>query len=61
MQSTTVSPTYAREILTEQLGMGLQDDLRARSGSLTGILNGVDYDDWDPALGSLPAKELRYL
>lgn len=45
---TTVSPTYAREILGENLGMGLQDDLRARSNALTGILNGVDYDDWDP-------------
>lgn len=45
---TTVSPTYAREILSGQLGMGLQDDLRARADILTGILNGVDYDDWDP-------------
>ena len=45
---TTVSPTYAREILTEQLGMGLQYSLRARAAALVGILNGVDYDDWDP-------------
>ena len=44
----TVSPTYANEILTEQLGMGLQENLRARQASLVGILNGVDYDDWDP-------------
>jgi starch synthase len=45
---TTVSPTHALEICTDQYGMGLQDSLRARSGSLTGILNGVDYEEWDP-------------
>src|SRR5262249_50953610 len=45
---TTVSPTHAREICTDQYGMGLQDALRARGGALTGILNGVDYDEWDP-------------
>ncbi len=45
---TTVSPTHAREIATEQYGMGLQDTLRARDGALVGILNGVDYDEWDP-------------
>jgi|SRR5579872_6847413 len=45
---TTVSPTHAQEIRTDQYGMGLQDSLRARGDALTGILNGVDYDDWDP-------------
>jgi len=45
---TTVSPTYAREILAEPLGMGLQGALRARADGVTGILNGVDYDQWDP-------------
>ncbi len=45
---TTVSPTYAREILAEPLGMGMQDALRARADGVTGILNGVDYDQWDP-------------
>lgn len=45
---TTVSETYAREIQTEEFGMGLQDLLRARSGALLGIVNGVDYDVWDP-------------
>ena len=45
---TTVSPTYAREIRTEQYGMGLQDVLRARGPAVLGILNGVDYDVWDP-------------
>jgi starch synthase len=47
---TTVSPTHAREICTDQYGMGLQDSLRVRaaSGAVSGILNGVDYDEWDP-------------
>jgi starch synthase len=46
---TTVSPTYAREILGAEYGMGLQDVLRQRSNSLVGILNGVDYSEWNPA------------
>jgi starch synthase len=45
---TTVSPTHALEICTEQYGMGMQGELRARGKKLTGILNGVDYEDWDP-------------
>jgi starch synthase len=45
---TTVSPTHAREICTPEYGMGLDDSLRARRAALTGILNGVDYDEWDP-------------
>jgi starch synthase len=45
---TTVSPTYAREIQGERLGMGLDGLLRQRAGSLTGILNGVDTREWDP-------------
>ncbi len=45
---TTVSPTYAREICTPAYGMGLEAALRARGDALVGILNGVDYDEWDP-------------
>jgi starch synthase len=47
---TTVSPTYAREICAEPLGMGMQATLRARPDQVVGILNGVDYHDWDPRL-----------
>jgi len=45
---TTVSPTYSREILEPENGMGLEGHLRARGGSVVGILNGVDYLEWNP-------------
>ncbi len=45
---TTVSPTYAQEIQGTEYGMGLDDLLRHRSDSLVGILNGVDYGEWNP-------------
>jgi starch synthase len=44
---TTVSPRYAREITTEEFGCGLDAILRQRQSSLVGILNGVDYDEWN--------------
>jgi starch synthase len=45
---TTVSPRYGREIQTPELGFGFDGILRARSADLVGILNGIDYDRWDP-------------
>jgi starch synthase len=44
----TVSPTYAREIQTDVLGCGLESVLRRHSERLTGIVNGVDYEVWNP-------------
>jgi starch synthase len=46
---STVSPTYAREIQTPYYGVGLQGVLSARRQVLYGIVNGVDYDVWNPA------------
>lgn len=48
-QLTTVSPRYAQEIRTPEFGSGLDGVLSARRSRLCGILNGVDYQVWDPA------------
>jgi starch synthase len=45
---TTVSPTYAREITTPRYGLGLETALGHRGSAVRGILNGVDYEEWDP-------------
>ncbi|WP_368905071.1 glycogen synthase GlgA [Taklimakanibacter lacteus] len=46
---TTVSPSYSEEIRTPDYGMGLDGLLRARRDALTGIVNGIDTDIWNPA------------
>jgi starch synthase len=45
---TTVSKKYSQEIQTAEYGFGLEGVLRGRAGTVTGILNGVDYDEWSP-------------
>lgn len=46
---TTVSPTYARELMRPEFGMGLEGLLHARQASFHGILNGIDLEAWNPA------------
>lgn len=53
----TVSPNYAKEIQQPELGFGMQGLLAARSGDLTGILNGIDTGEWDPATDSYLSKK----
>ncbi len=54
---STVSPRYAQEILTAPLGCGLEGVLQHRADVLSGILNGVDEQDWNPANDTnLPAR-----
>jgi starch synthase len=60
---TTVSPRYAREITSPEFGSGLDGLMRQRQSSLAGILNGVDYEEWNPLkdaylLHSFSAKNL---
>jgi starch synthase len=49
--ASTVSPTYAHEVTTDpELGFGLEGVLRDKGANFVGILNGADYDEWDPAI-----------
>jgi starch synthase len=58
---TTVSPNYAREIMTEELGFGLERLLHQRQDEVIGILNGVDYQTWCPEQDPhLPLQEARF-
>ncbi len=53
---TTVSPTYAQEIQTEQYGFGMQGLLAARGQEIRGILNGIEIQEWNPATDPYLAK-----
>jgi starch synthase len=55
---TTVSPTYAREILQPEYGFGFDGILRTRARDLVGILNGIDTDVWNPQTD--PHLPVRY-
>ena len=54
----TVSPTYAHEIQATEMGYGMQGLLTARSADVSGILNGIDESEWDPATDK--HLEVRY-
>ncbi len=49
---STVSGTYCQEIQSEEMGCGLEGVLRQRGRDLYGILNGIDYEEWDPSTDS---------
>lgn len=53
----TVSKKYAEEILTLEFGCGLEGALTYRKGNLFGILNGIDYDEWNPETDQFLAKK----
>lgn len=54
---TTVSPQYAKEIQQKEHGRGLEGVIRLRENDMTGILNGIDADYWDPAQDKLIAQK----
>lgn len=56
---STVSPTYAAEIMTPDFGVGLDGLLRARQADVVGILNGIDEELWSPAYAT-PAGKGKY-
>lgn len=60
---TTVSPTYASELMRDEYGMGMQGIIAARAAHVTGILNGVDTTVWspeaDPEITAYSAKTLK--
>ncbi len=54
---TTVSKKYAQEIQTKEFGFGLENHIRAHNAKLFGILNGVDYDEWNPSVDTYIAQK----
>jgi len=57
---TTVSPTYSKEIQKDEFGFGLQGVLKNRRENLIGILNGIDYDYWDPEKDKMIYKNYNF-
>src|SRR3989338_2097510 len=57
---TTVSPQYAKEIKTQKFGCGLEGVLQHHKGDVTGILNGLDYDTWDPQTYPLLERKFSF-
>jgi starch synthase len=55
--ATTVSKKYSQEIQTTEYGFGLEGVLRSRAATVTGILNGVDYEEWNPQTDKLIAAK----
>ena len=55
---TTVSRKYSQEIQTAEYGFGLEGVLRDRASTVTGILNGVDYDEWSPQTDKFISREI---
>lgn len=56
---STVSPTYARELTTPEFGMGLDGALASRQADLTGILNGIDIETWNPTSDAAISTHFR--
>ena len=57
---TTVSKKYAREIQTSEFGFGLENHIKAHNQKLFGILNGVDYDEWNPSVDNKIAQKFDF-
>lgn len=57
---TTVSQKYAHEIQTSEFGFGLEEHIRAHRGKLFGILNGVDYEEWNPSIDKKIAQNFDH-
>lgn len=57
---TTVSPTYSREIQTQEFGEGLESVLRSRREDLTGIVNGIDTRTWNPEIDPYLGEEEKF-
>jgi starch synthase len=56
---TTVSPTYSKEIQTEEYGYGMDGILRSRSAYLRGVLNGIDVIEWNPSMDTHLPESIR--